>query len=750
MTFRGVGFALMMVGTGLVFGSPVVPGLHGKHPLSLAQKGGVLADELGCAACHEGMAQMGQKAAPDLSEVGSRISGDYLKRYLADPHGTHPGTTMPDVLAGLPDDEKKKVSESISHYLRSLTSADEKAKAVEGSPKRGQEIYHEVGCIACHSPRDSDGKEVNAKGVASLAHLGSKYQHGELAEFLGNPLKVRASGRMPNLNLSSSEAASLEAYLGGEVKAVSVMPTADQVKLGKANFETFNCVACHTMDGMTAKAGPALAEMDLNKGCLTGKGVDYELDESQKKEIQAAFKKAVKLSDDDRVKVKMTQLNCIACHKRDDFGGVADELDAFFHSTEEALGDAARIPPPLTKIGGKLKPEWMNKVLYDGLLVRPYMTTRMPQYGRKALAGLPELLVKLDQLPVVELPPPGREDRPMVSNGGHLLLGTDGLSCITCHNYNGKEGPGMKGLDLITTYQRLQPGWFYEFMKNPAKHRPGIIMPNYWPGGKAVQTDILGGDTHEQLRALWYQFSLGRSARDPKGLRSEPNKLVVTDKVRVYRGRSRIAGYRGIAVGYPGGMNYAFNAQNGALSGIWTGEYVTANWRSQGAGDFDPIPRAIELAQDVGFMPLKGEDQKWPLSPITTKENPVISDPLYPGNFGYAFKGYSFDQSGNPTFSYLSGEVMIEDRSVAKGEKVLCRSFALTSPKKGVLYFRALTGKVKAESDLVFATTELRLKVGDAETLLRPTEIEGEQELLIKIPVAEGKTNYTIDYEILR
>ena len=401
-------------------------------------------------------------------------------------------------------------------------------------------------------------------------------------------------------------------------------------------------------------------------------------------------------------------------------------------------------------MGGKLKSEWMNKVLYDGLSVRPYMKTRMPQYGRKALDGLPETLAKVDVVPVVELPPPGRENRPMVRNAGHLLLGTSGLNCISCHNYNGKEGPGMKGLDLITTYQRLQPGWFYEFMQNTGKHRPGIIMPNYWPGGQAVQTDIMGGDTHEQLRALWHQFSLGRSARDPKGLRSEPNKLEVTDKVRVYRGRSRVAGYRGIAVGYPGGMNYAFNAQNGVLSSLWSGQYVTANWRSQGAGDFHPAERSVDLAQDVGFMMLKDESQKWPLRPITTKENPVNPDPLYPRNYGYAFKGYGFDQSGNPTFQYYCDKVLIEDRAEMKGEKALKRSFVFTATEDRVLYFRALTGKVKKGGEGNFEIDSLRLAIGRAESLLRPIASEGELELLIKIPVKKGKTNYTIDYELLR
>jgi len=392
----------------------------------------------------------------------------------------------------------------------------------------------------------------------------------------------------------------------------------------------------------------------------------------------------------------------------------------------------------------------MNKVLYDGLSVRPYMKTRMPQYGREALEGLPELLAKVDEMPQVDLPPPDRQEQPMVRNGGHLLLGTDGLNCISCHNYNGKESPGMKGYDLILTYQRLQPGWFYEFMRNPAKHRPGIIMPNYWPDGKAVQTEIMGGDTHEQLRALWHQFSLGRSARDPKGLQSKPNQLEVTDKVRVYRGRSRVAGFRGLAVGFPGGLNYAFNLENGALSAIWKGGYVSANWRSQGAGDFNPSERSIQLAQDVAFLQAKDSEDKWPLMPVMTKENPVNPDPLYPKNLGYAFKGYALGKDGNPTLRYFCGEIAIEDRFEAKSEKVLSRKFTFYASQAGVLHFRVLTGKITKEADGVYKTEDLRLLLGNAETILRPSGVDGEEELLVKIPLAPKNNTYSIDYEILR
>ena len=113
------------------------------------------------------------------------------------------------------------------------------------------------------------------------------------------------------------------------------------------------------------------------------------------------------------------------------------------------MGNEARIPPPLTLTGAKLRPAWMNKVLFDGESARPYMKTRMPQFGTEALSGLPGMFGEVDEMEEVVLAPPTREEGPKVRNGGHMLLGDKGLNCIACHNYNGKESPGMKGMDLI-------------------------------------------------------------------------------------------------------------------------------------------------------------------------------------------------------------------------------------------------------------------------------------------------------------
>lgn len=736
---------------------PVIPGLYGKHPLSEEQIGKLLISELRCASCHDGMDSSRMKDAPDLSGAGSRLTPDFIKRFIANPSAVHPGTTMPGLLGDLPAEKREEVAADISAYLSSLKATPPEEAEANADPYDGKEMFANHGCIACHSPRDEAGREVIKEGVISLTHLPGKHQPGALAEFLHTPLKIRPSGRMPDMKLSKMEASALAAYLAEVTDAAPEnKPAAERIAAGRKAFQEHSCTACHQPEEKELPllaTAPPLGKLDFSSGCLSeapDSTPNFHLSASQKTAIRKALAQPAKEEPAaERIKLQLTQLNCIACHERDDYGGVSPKLDSYFHSTEEALGNESRIPPQLTLTGAKLRPEWMKKVLYDGENIRPYMKTRMPQFGQAALADLADLFAEVDHLPPVDLAPPSKDERPQMRNGAHELLGDKGLNCIACHNYNGKESPGMKGLDLMTSYQRLQPAWFSGYMKNPATFRPGIIMPSYWPGGKAVQTEILGGDTDRQIRALWHNFSLGRSARDPSGLRVEPSKLVVTDAARTYRGRSKVAGYRGIAVGFPGGINYAFNAQNGALTTIWQGEFVQVGWQGQGSGNFNPLGKHVQLSQDVAFLQAAEPPATWPPNPVTTKENPVNPDPLYPKNHGYAFIGYSLNpETSVPTFEYRCGDVMILDKTVPDG-KSLKRRFAFTAPEAQTIWLRALTGSVVAESKIIFKTSDLQLTIPPGKTTLRPAA-EGGQELLIKLALPKGESTATIEYELLR
>ncbi len=278
-------------------------------------------------------------------------------------------------------------------------------------------------------------------------------------------------------------------------------------------------------------------------------------------------------------------------------------------------------------------------------------------------------------------------------------------------------------------------------------------MPTAWSNGIASHKTILDGNTDMQIEAIWYYLSLGTSAADPSGIRWVNTKLTVGTEAMIHRGRSRVAGFRGIAVGLPEKLSYAFNAETGTLSALWQGDFVAVNWNGQGSGDFNPAREPITLAQDVSFARLTDEKSPWPLMPVMTKDARVNPDPLYPRNHGYQFRGYFLGESSIPTFMYRSGTIEIEDRSTAAGtdkQQRLIRVLHFDSPTQQTVWFRALTGEIAAESDRIFKAGRLRLTVPDVEVKLRPpADHPAASELLLKLEIPEGKSTQEILYEPL-
>jgi mono/diheme cytochrome c family protein len=754
-----------------VSAAPVILGLTNKHPLTQPEMGRLLLGELRCVACHgpKEATQLLDRAAPNLADVGSRVAPDFLRKFIASPSLAHSGTTMPDLLAGESAEQRDKIAEAITHFL--IAQSPRKFQSEKpGGPdtSAGKDLFHTIGCIACHSPRDESGKETMQEGAITLAQIPAKYSLASLAEFLHEPLRVRPSGRMPDMKLTQVEAKALASYLLGQAdqSAKPLQPKENLVALGKEQFQKRNCAACHQLGDIPAAAPiVALPTADATRGCLSanpGKSPHFNLSDEQTKAIRAALaQKADLKSDKTLLATTLTAFNCVACHVRDDVGGVSPERNPHFKTSEINLGDEARIPPPLTLVGAKLQPVALKKMLFDGDSVRPYMFTRMPQFGESNLAQLPRLFARLDAVKKIEFTLPNPESRNEKEQAreremraaGRELLGNKGFNCITCHTFNGKSS-NFKGIDLMVSYQRLQPGWFHHYLIDPGVYRPRTIMPTSWPDGKSLLKNVLNGNTDRQIEAIWYYLSLGTSASDPSGISTTATKLTAAEATRTYRGRSGVAGYRGIAVGFPEKLNYAFNAETGALSALWRGDFINVDRGGQGSGSFNPAAKAVTLAQDVAFHGLADEKAPWPLRPVMTKEAPVNPDPLYPKNRGYQFKGYQLDDQSIPTFMYRVGTIEIEDRSApaAPGKNnLLLRQLTFNSPSDQTIWFRALTGKIEAESKQQFKTAELRLGIPVATTVLRSNSADrNSSELLLKLDIPQGRSTRTLTYELLK
>ncbi len=785
------------------------PSLPGHHSLNQAQAGSVLISELRCAACHSGASDSSipERTAPDLSQVASRVRPEYLRRYLESPQSAHPGTTMPDLLAAQPESKRREIAEALTHFLvaQSKPAASIASTAMPDS-ESGKLLFHSVGCVACHGPKEAnlatdtsrnlpeeEEEEVEDPVLAAkkkikpnaipLRHVSEKYNLKSLQAFLFQPLLVRRSGRMPDMKLTEAEAMAIASYLSEEKAEQDplLVPSAALVETGKEYFKSLNCTACHPLPGMEPKPLiGSLESADLSKGCLSTsleasskKHVPlFNLSSEQRSAIVAALRdKESADTEEIAIAKNLTAFRCIDCHVRDGYGGVHEAHNGFFKGSELNLGDDGRIPPPLTLIGAKLQPAWMKKVLFDGESVRQYMSTRMPQYGEINLAHLPGLFRQADVLdgPELKIPKPEnreeseRQKEKIVRAAGRELLGDKGANCVACHRFNSKAANVNQGIDLLTSYERLQPEWFYRYVKNPGAFRPRTVMPTAWPDGKAIYTHILDGDTDRQIEAIWYYLSLGTSAADPSGVRAQNTKLQVNDVAQIHRGRSRIAGFRGIAVGLPEKLNYAFNAETGTLSAIWLGDFVNVNWSGQGSGDFNPASEPIAFSQDVSFAslsdektpwPLSDEKTPWPLLPVMTKEAPTNPNPLYPKNVGYQFRGYFLDETFIPTFQYRSGSVSIEDRSHAvsnDNKLVLNRVLHLESERPQVIWFRALVGSLQRESEHTFRGERIRIQLPDVTSILRASSTDSaRQELLLRLNIPQGKSTLEIQYEPIK
>ncbi|MCA9063361.1 MAG: hypothetical protein KDA96_09890 [Planctomycetaceae bacterium] len=775
-----------------IFAATVAAGdaaLPGNHSLTQSQAGELLVAELRCAACHESSLPDPQivRTAPDLTRVGARVSPQFLLNYLRAPSEAHPGTTMPDMLASRPESERGEIAEALTHFLIAQSEETFQSEVREEADRRlGRELFHSVGCVACHGPKEQiadappvaepddafvdetvDGGKSDFPPVkVNLEHITGKYSVRSLADFLFQPLRVRRSGRMPDMKLTPTEALAVASYLIGEQprQQTAVQIQDSLVVRGRQYFQELNCAACHSLPGITA--APLITSLnsaDLTNGCLSSTSVRsprFHLTNAQILAITAAMQeKPVAETDTVRLAKTLTAFRCIACHVRDDYGGVPEAYDAYFSGTQLKMGDDGRIPPPLTLVGAKLQSAWLKKVLFDGESVRPYMFTRMPQYGTDNLHHLPEIVAGLDVIEGRELKIPSpeshtpseREREKVLRAAGRELLGDQGLNCVACHNFNGKPAPVNQGIDLLTTYHRLQPAWFDAYVRQPNAFRPRTVMPTAWPNGIAAHKTILEGDTNQQIEAIWYYLSLGTSAADPPGIRGVSTRLTVGDVARIHRGRSRVAGFRGIAVGLPKNLNYAFNAETGTLSAIWTGDFVNVNWNGQGSGDFNPASTPVTFAQDVSFTQLQEEDSPWPLMPVMSKDDRLNPNPLYPKNIGYQFRGYMLDATSTPTFLYQLGMIAIEDRMTAADDPSrgrFRRVIRLRSPTPQVLWFRALTGEIQRESDRTFTSDRLRLTFSDADPRLRPTSADPRQsELLLRLNLPQGESTLELLYE---
>lgn len=761
-----------------------------------AGKGAALFQTVGCLACHNSLDENSPTLATSapLPDLGKKYTATSLMAFLKDPLKSRPSGRMPSL--GLSDEDYRNLA---FHFVRDgevaptvkfalfhgswqkVPNFAELKPVVEGESAGfdvaianrasdfairfttylrivkdgryrfslgsddGSKLFIDdelvVDCDGIHPHETKEGHAILKSGFHKV--IVDYFQGGGEATLEAN---ISGPG-LPRQSLAGMT------FLEPKIPVVAASPDkpvftldASLVSKGQTLFSSIGCASCHQMavPGTTMvselKAKP-VSELVANNGCLAeqvaGKAPRYGLSAIQRASLQAAINAASDETEAETIHRSMATLNCYACHQRGKLGGVEPARNDSFASLQKEMGDEGRLPPVLTGVGDKLRPDWLRHLLHHGADDRKnYMVTKMPKFGPNNVNALADLFERVDTVPTAMPKAEFHEPEYRVKAAGRHLVGGQALSCIKCHDFGPHPSTGVRAINLTTMTQRLRADWFYRYVLDPQVYRRGTRMPAPWPSGQATIRDTLNADVNLQVQAVWSFLSDGDRASVPVGLIREPIELKPQAEPIIYRNFIEGAGSRAIGVGYPEGVNIAFDANNLRLALIWHGAFIDAarHWTGRGVGFESPLgDDVLPLPSHAPFLKLDKPDREFP--------SDVGRDA------GYKFLGYFLDPQQRPVFRYSTSGLIVEDHLVPRKGSGKFATLDRTLQFEGTadtnqLWYRAATGQIlndlgdgRYRIDDVW-TMEIRAAGAD-KPIVR--ESGGKKELLVPIRLMNGK-----------
>jgi len=205
---------------------------------------------------------MSAREAPSLIALGARLEERWVVEYLLAPRDLRPKltSTMPRLALD------RAQATDIAAYLTADGVTRSALSATSGNPSRGRELMDQKGCALCHSfsgvppftgsevPVESEPARAAAL-APDLRFTRDRFRAERLVAFLSNPKAIKPDTRMPNFDLTDSEAADIAAYIRDT--PLSLEPEAPFVRLPlltrRVSFEEANrrvfsrtCHHCHT------------------------------------------------------------------------------------------------------------------------------------------------------------------------------------------------------------------------------------------------------------------------------------------------------------------------------------------------------------------------------------------------------------------------------------------------------------------------------------------------------------------------
>ena len=480
------------------------------------RRGRMLVAEKRCGSCHDsGTEEMMPELrlqAPSLDDIGNRLQADWLVRWISNPESLRPHARMPAVFHG--EDAQQKAAHIAAYLVAGGSHPEKNDEHSPGEIREGGKIFHQQGCIACHTlDRKGDGERIGLGGVRQ------KFRQGALAGFLQKPSKFHEGTRMPSFRFSAKEAASVASFLRSLGEEPEEEPLRGDPARGQMLARSTGCFNCHQRKGEKAAEVSKLGLFEL--GSAECSGVDYNLSEDEKGDLGRFL--GEKLHEESLGRFVPAEfsgrqyhaLRCNACHARDGeeslreryAGEVANLLQPDPAGDEEKPGGLSG-PPPLDHLGMKLRTDWRTR-LFAGEIhpkIRRWLPARMPAFPARAgdlSLGFSHAVGRSGKGSG-----PFDPDPEQIGIGESMTGVAGGLSCGTCHGIGEKPPIAVfegEGPNLRAAGERLTRDYFHLWMNDPPRVWPGTIMPKYALDGKTPLTQYYEGDARKQFEAV-YQY----------------------------------------------------------------------------------------------------------------------------------------------------------------------------------------------------------------------------------------------------
>ncbi|MCA9217229.1 MAG: c-type cytochrome [Planctomycetales bacterium] len=581
------------------------------RPSKSLSVGRSLVADLRCASCHEFPQAANSLAAP-LDHLPENLNRDWLVDYLSS--GVHGGEGRAPKL-----DITRQDARDIATSLFDGVTSQNSEETRKGNNTKGAELFHSVGCLACHAYK---GIGNATTGGGDLTELGQKRTREFIAKWLTDPAQINPNHQMPQFDLSAEQIRDLASFLIQTVPE----PRRDNTLAGSAErgeqlIAKHHCAACHAVPVAQSVAVNIRIDStsDWQESCINDPAEtqpDYELSEPDRESIKAFLSHAATQDVPIDGMALIKKHNCLSCHDRGENVGLRDTIEAAI-DRHGSLNPhiSAMAPPSLNSVGDKLNDQAIRSVIEQSHRARrPWKKVQMPKFNLSGpeLDAIEAFFVREDRVPAKPLSDQ-RADSPTAAEqtvAGSRLVTSDGFGCTSCHaigNTQPNEAPvHLLGPDLSMVGNRVRQQWFRRWLKNPANIVARVEMPSVQRPVHGVLHDNLA----HQIDATWHVLNTADfSPPQPNALRvvrhtgdGSSRAHVLTDVMR-YNDDVLIKPF---AIGLPNRNNVLVDLDDGKLLDWsvgdvarqrtkgktwfweWAGQQLLGNERD-GASDFQLV-----------------------------------------------------------------------------------------------------------------------------------------------------------------